>query len=672
MTSGPPRGPLGAARRSARWLAYGEPATSTAGFALCAFLVFSVPIFTWASAQNAFVPPKEALVASVTAFLWAFLLAGSFLRSPARVPLQPVNALLAAWTLWRFVAVAWAQSPGLAWDDARRTLLYTGLAFGIQAVAGSRRRVAFLAGTFAASSVVLALWVLKTDFASAFGWGSAPAVRAVLGDWRDLVGAAGLGNSGHVADWIAVGFLVALGGLVATRRRHVAWTLLAVLWVQAAALVVCWSVHTNLSLVVGSLLLAWLLRHWLREPGVKRRLRRRLAAAAVGWALVVAFFVVDHPANPHGSAVWGGGSGSGGIFHQAFSSDRWKAGGSTRIAIWLTTLEVIRGHTVLGAGTGSFTYEYPAAASELLAADPDLAGYRGSWTNAAHNVALQEWAETGIVGLALLVAVIGAAFYLYARRIRDSGFGNSVLLASGMAVLAAWCIQGMMTFPLQMPAGTLVFVLAISLPAALEQRGDGVMPLRMPVSRGWGPLEAVVTLENLHRPTDLGFQVRVPRAVGVAALGVFLALACWAGWHATRFVRADVAYNAVYRGTRGPWSALSGTEAPRLLDLADRCLAIDPRHVDCRAERVKLLMRLGRWEEALTENQAVRERLNATEVYIREAQALQALGRETEADRAWAEVFRRNPLHGFAHPDAFERWSRERQAHGDGSPSPLP
>ena len=137
---------------------------------------------------------------------------------------------------------------------------------------------------------------------------------------------------------------------------------------------------------------------------------------AAGFAAVVAVLVLDHPANPHGSRVWAGGDGrTGGIFAQAFSSQRWHEGGETRIAIWLTTLEMIREQPWLGVGAGNHAYNYPATMSPIVMNDPKLARYSSTWTNAAHNDVLQAWAETGIVGVFILVAMVGCAF----KRARD-------------------------------------------------------------------------------------------------------------------------------------------------------------------------------------------------------------------------------------------------------------
>ena len=97
------------------------------------------------------------------------------------------------------------------------------------------------------------------------------------------------------------------------------------------------------------------------------------------------FFLVSHPLNPHREGLW----------TEAFGSARWAQGGPTRLVIWSGALEVAKARPWLGAGAGNFVYEYPEVWSPMMEGRPELAGYRGQYTNAAHNILLQTWSELG-------------------------------------------------------------------------------------------------------------------------------------------------------------------------------------------------------------------------------------------------------------------------------------
>src|SRR5690606_10439724 len=103
-----------------------------------------------------------------------------------------------------------------------------------------------------------------------------------------------------------------------------------------------------------------------------------------------------------------------------------------------------------GWGIGNFTYGYPQVQNRFIAQDHPLASAVGQWTNAAHNVVLQVWAELGLVGLLALVALGWIWFGEMRRTLRH---GNPInddirLAASGMALMGG--LHGMMNFPLQL------------------------------------------------------------------------------------------------------------------------------------------------------------------------------------------------------------------------------
>ncbi len=637
-----------------RWRqAFTDPPAGIAAFPLLLGLFFLTPLFIFPWAQNAYVLAKEAFVGAGISLLVIGCAAGWLRGERWRIPLEPLNALLVALPAWMAASVLWADAPILAWEETRRTLaLVAGVLLVQHLVHDNRARLLLLVYTIAASSLAVAIWTLVRDATHAFGDGGS--VRAVLGDWRDAISQAALGNSGHVGDFLAVGTLAWLGIFLAARGR-LPWMVATIaLWLHAAALIVAWSVHSNLSLIVGAGVFLWLMGDH-RGDWLGRRRWRPLAVLLGGWLLIIAFYVVDHPVNPHGSAAWAPrveavytqmgieppGDFSGGIFAQAFASPRWQSGLDTRLAIWLTTLDMIRARPWLGGGAGNFTYLYPATHSELLALNPGLARYGGSWTNAAHNEVLEFWSELGVVGLFLLIALVAAPLLQVHRRLSEGvSPGTALVLALAGGAISAVVVQAMFSFPLQLPWSSLLFFTLLAVPGMLPPRGSGERTFDVPVTREAGPLDLEVVMRNMAFPTRLSIGWR-GRPLAIMATALMIAGGVYTAHRSLVPLRADVAFRDVYEGRR-QLVAMGSTDIPeRLLSRAREVLSIWPGHVDCRSALQGLLLEAGRHEEVLEQTPLVLGKLNAPEVYTRRIEALEALGRPAEAIDDINELLRR-------------------------------
>src|SRR5690606_9073038 len=111
-------------------------------------------------------------------------------------------------------------------------------------------RFLLLARGLLGARTIVALWGFIKGTSTGFGWSHSGAA-SILGDWRDGISSAGLGNSGHVADFLAVGLLFWMANLLLIRKTAGLWLCWGALWLHAAAMIVCWSLHSNLSLIVG-------------------------------------------------------------------------------------------------------------------------------------------------------------------------------------------------------------------------------------------------------------------------------------------------------------------------------------------------------------------------------------------------------------------------------------
>lgn len=623
-------------------------------FALLVVLVAGLAFVVLPQAFESYIRPKETFLRlGVLAILLLAVLGALFQGSVLRLPLVPVNLFAGLFVLWSWVTVLWADAPQLALQDAARWTVFLLLFFLVQSfLAGSRRRLLVVFGALGLSSLVVALLVILQDFRQAFLPGTL-VLREVLGDWRDALSRVAFGNTSHIADYLALGFLYWLAVFFVMPRRRWRWAATVALWLHAAALIVCWSVHSNLSLIVAAAFLGFLLRHELADR-LPRFPRRYVGWLVAGWVLVTAFYTLDHPANPHGSHVWGqrthalaatsGEGGSGGIFAEAFASPRWHAGWDTRLAIWLTTLEIVRNNTWIGAGAGNFTYVYPETFSPAVEASPSLAPYAGRWTNAAHNDILQRWAETGIVGLMLFVLMVAVSIKASVERLRGRlSRGNRLVLAAALCALVAQLVQMQMNFPLDLPVSTMLFFVLLAVPFVLPKLPPEQRDLLVPVERPFGPLRLGIMMENMARPSEVHLGWRAGGLPGWIAGAAVLAGALLLAEHTTRPLRADI----VFRTARDAKLMADAGRHPGgyddVLAQFERALAIWPWHRDTLSNYQDALMRAGRYEEAIRATEQVLGVLNATEVHERRAVALMGLGRFEESLDDWEKIYRREP-----------------------------
>jgi hypothetical protein len=213
---------------------------------------------------------------------------------------------------------------------------------------------------------------------------------------------------------------------------------------------------------------------------------------------------------------------------------------------------------------------------------PDLARYRGQWTNAAHNELLQAWAEQGLAGLL-------HCCLRFRRGVDDdlsgilAGLRSQALARATLAgLLVCWLAQAQMNFSLQHPAGALS-LFAILLAVLVESRTRLRRNAMPPLVNEFGPLEFSLQWETMRRPIALGASLRLPAGVTRAVLATLaVAAVFWLMWCA----RPAVAQ----REYRRAMDALKTGDA----ELADayfkQGLAIWPGAVDLRSRYSDVLI----------------------------------------------------------------------------------
>jgi O-antigen ligase len=461
--------------------------------------------------------------------------------------------------------------------------------------------------------VLTACWVLAEDTIRAW-WPQWCWIHPNLSDWRGYL-AAGLGNTSHIGDLLALLLLPTLILFGEARTRPAKIFLFAAALLLPAGLIVAYSVGSNFGLLTGAaVMLIMVLRHDRGRWFLRRKLRWAILLAA--WIALILFFVLDHPANPHRP----------GILKQGFSSERWKEGAPTRLVIWAQGLEMIHQHPLRGVGTGNFPYLFPQMDSELIWDRPDLRIYQGLYTNAAHNELLQSWAELGIVGLFCFIALAILAYYSLLQDLSLADRSSFLIRTTLAGLLTAWLAQAQMNFCYQHPAGALTFY-TLLLAVIIENRTRPGYPAMPSLQLESGIFALQVEWRQMSKPTAAGLALVLPRSI---AVGLGLSLLILIGGWIPHFWRPVLAQREYQQGMRAELRA-DPQEAERHFR---RALALDVNATGCRSHYCQWLIDQGRPQEGLEQLKLVRQRLNSNELWTRQAQALFALGKDSEAQQA--------------------------------------
>lgn len=431
------------------------------------------------------------------------LLAALVLAMPGRLlppsrPIVAALALLAAFTAWSFVSIAWAQLESDAWDGANRTLLYLllfalfalrpwrtpaaatvlgGYSLAIAAVGVVeliRTSVAddpiesFIAGRLAlpiaypnatCALLLLAFWpaaflagrretplLLRPLFLAAAG---ALAEIAVLSQSRGSLVAVPLA----AAVWLAIvpGRLRALLVLVpvAAAVAATARPLLDVYSAIVAGEEVTSTVVRARDVVLVSVLA--LAAYGLAFALVDRRLRvparaaraagRAVAALGAVAAAVAVLLLALNVGDPAGRAADAWDRFKAGQYVQDPDTPHFTSGlGSGRYDIWRVAVGEIRDHPLAGVGADNFAVDY--LRERRTVEEPRY----------PHSVELRTLAQTGAVGTALLLGFIVAAGWAVLRALRRGDELARGTAAAAAMVFVYWFVHGSVDWFWELPA----------------------------------------------------------------------------------------------------------------------------------------------------------------------------------------------------------------------------
>ena len=403
----------------------------------------AVPLFFSPTGEEAFRLPKELLFRAEGIITIALL---AILWLHRELPAWPfdrrVTALLAAISGWTLVTTLTSTSRLMSIDSAAITIFSIAIFAAVATIPGERRRVflwAISAAGAANALLFLAQAVLK---ASPF---------EVQAEGMALPATGFLGNPNDVGTFLAFVAIAQVAWAIAADRRIDRIAALSMAVLCGGTIFVSRTLTAVLALLAGLWVLAAIA--WPR---------RRVVIVSLLIALAGITAILAWP--PLRDKVVGGViMARQGKINEAASS---------RVVPALACAEMLRDHPITGVGPGAFRRNY---FDYKLVVDSHyhwlMPERRAEWSlgrrisfGEAHNEFAQAAAETGVIGLALMLAAI----VLLARKSLHPSNAYGRVLALPLTVTFA--VTSLAQFPLRLAAPRLVLV---TLAALCFTRSDG-------------------------------------------------------------------------------------------------------------------------------------------------------------------------------------------------------
>lgn len=448
----------------------------------------------------------------------------------------------AAFTVWNFLSIGWADAQGDAWDGANRTLLYLTV-FALFALLPWRAGAAAgLLATYCVATAVVG-WVFlmraagaddPTDafvtsrFGDPIGYPNANSALFFAAFWPALVLA-----SRREVPWPARGVLLGAAGLLlqlgllpqsrgSLAAAPIVLALMLVLGpgrirtlvflVPVAAVTLAASstllrvdlfdgedvgaalLDTRTALIISVLALVavgWVLAAADRRLRVPPQLARRLSVvgAAVAALVTLAAVVVLVPrvGDPvqRVDSAWEQFLGPPVVDEQVDSHFASSLGGGNRYDIWRVALRQFRDQPLTGIGSDNFAADYVRERS-----------YRDE-PQYPHSLPVRIIAQTGVVGSLLFAGSLMLALVAAWRALRRAeSFARAVSVAALLS-FALWLVHGSVDWFWELPALGLPAFACLGLAAGLGRAGAGVpsaMSTRRPLRATAGAVAAALAL----------------------------------------------------------------------------------------------------------------------------------------------------------------------------------
>jgi len=407
------------------------------------FFFFSVPLvfYPWVTT---FVMAKETvaqLLLLVIAACWAIWVAGEGKRFSLKTPLTIPIIVLAGTILLSLINTedSFASSLGLAlWGS------YFLLYFIVISVVGGSRWSKILLGAALSAGFLAATYCIFQFYGVDFFF------------WAELGGRGRLfssfGNPNYLAGYLIACLPPAFVLLTALKSRWKKIILLTTIVVLYTSLLMTYTRAAWVGFFVSILFTVGLLFFWQGKRFLKEN-RYWLAVLTSLLLAITVIYSVPNPLNGEGRSVVG---------RVASSLDL--SSYASRSLIWLSAIEIVKEHPIIGAGIGTLGVNYPAAQGKVLA-QARYARFipQANFSINAHNDLLHMWAEIGILGL-LCAAWIIIAFYKGALlSLRRLGTERRLLLIGFVGGALAILVHSVFSFPFHVIPNGLLFWLYLAL-----------------------------------------------------------------------------------------------------------------------------------------------------------------------------------------------------------------
>lgn len=266
-----------------------------------------------------------------------------------------------------------------------------------------------------------------------------------------------------------------------------------------------------------------------------------------------------------------------------------------RTFIWRSSLPESARQWTIGAGPGTFAYNYPSRMSKLAASEPALQRFADRYERHAENDYVEALNESGLIGVALLVAFL-ALWFRAAWRKRGPEATVTAASAGGMASIAT---AALFDFPLHRPETLALLAVWVALPFAAD----------------------------LKEKLPSGVAVRVILAV------VLVGAAAWAG---VGLVRGS---HELWMGQRAEGDHAYRTAA----DFYRQALRWRPEDPDAHFNLARCLAATGGYQAALQETDTAMRYVSEPELWVLRVRIRRAMGDYAGAEKELQEGRERFP-----------------------------
>ncbi len=275
-----------------------------------------------------------------------------------------------------------------------------------------------------------------------------------------------MGNRNFLGGFLSYLFLPAF--ILLLRTRHIASkiiTLLAIVFIFYMILFVQ-QTGIRVGLIVAVTVLVGAIFIW-RVAGLLLT-RKRILTTAV--AILFFIYLFAAPTSPFNAVIGLGSDGTPVSSVVQFFRNQWERNaGRVRAWNWWVGWEMFRDNPVVGVGLGNYKLNFLPYKAQFLATERgEQFDFPIPRAAQAHNEIVQITAELGVVGLLATLAAIGTIIFTFVKRLslqKDAQRRLDLLLLG--CGITAFFVHSLVSFPLRLPASTLVLVLAVGLAGSL-------------------------------------------------------------------------------------------------------------------------------------------------------------------------------------------------------------